>query len=298
MRHRTVALAIGLVLVTSTAHAQQPVCIPGTTVCGQVGPDGKIVVQPPPVTVTGQGQGQGQGQTPPVQLSGPSLQEQLAAWRLQWDAYFRWRAQLKIEIDLAVAARLRLEARAADLAVPDPYLSRPLSIPAADPSGVTFPRFSLGLLALCFGQWTGPGAPVYGGYCPSIRHRLGRIGIALDPSLTNVAEAGRQYLLFALRPGITYALVSGEGPLYGSELFLGAGGDAYVPFNTDYQTPRAFLGAHAALGVQWTGSTWAAGVDWRATVRGGVGPGDDEASRAMATFRAGTEARFWVAVEF
>ena len=298
MRPGSLALGLGLVLVASVAHAQQTVCIPGTTVCGQVGPDGKIVAQPPPVTVGGQAQGQGQGQSGPVQVAPPSYQEQLAAWRVQWDAYFQWRARLKLEIDLAVAAKLRAEARAADLAVPDSYLSRPLSIPPADDSGVRFPRFSLGLLAACFGHWTGPGAPVYAGYCPSIRHRLGKVGVAFDPSLTNVSEAGRQYLLFGLRPAVTYALLAGEGPLFGSELFVRAGGDVYLPFNTDFQTPRAFLGAHAGLGAQWTSSTWAVGVDWRATVRGGVGPGDDEPSRAMATFRAGTEARFWVAVEF
>lgn len=297
MRAFPFALAVAVALAAAPALAQQTTCIPGTSICGQIGPDGKIVVQPPPVSVQGQGTAQGQGQVP-VQVAPPSWQEQLAAWRLQWDVYLKWRAQLKLQVDLDVAVRLHAEAHAADLAVPDPYLSRPLQIPGPVVPDVRFPRMSLGLLAFCFGQWAGPGAPVYAGYCPSIRYRLGKVAIALDPSLTNVAEAYRQYLLFAVRPDVTYALLAGESELLGSELFVRGGADVYLPFNTDYETPAAFLGAHAGVGAQITGSTWAFGVDWRATLRGGVGPGTDAGSRAMAELRAGTEVRGYVTVEF
>ncbi len=301
MRAPALVLAAAVALAAAPALAQQVTCIPGTSVCGQVGPDGKIIVAPPPVgvqgqgTVQGQGQGQGQGQ---VQVAPPSWQEQVAKWRLQWDAYFRWRAQLKVQVDIDVAARLHAEAHAADLAVPDPYLHRPLSIPGPSVPDVHFPRMSLGLLGFCFGHWVGEGAPVYAGYCPSIRYRLGRLAIALDPSLTDVDEANRQYVLFAVRPDVTYAILAGSGETLGSELFVRGGGDVYFPFDTDYETPAAFLGAHAGIGAQITGATWAFGMDWRATLRGGVSPGTDPASRAMADFRAGTEVRAYVTVEF
>ena len=311
MRTRAALATTALALcVASPALAQNVVCLPGTSICGEIGPDGKIVVKPPPATVQGptlQGNGQTSTQTGPVVVSGPSYQEQLATWRLQWDAYIKWRADLRAQIDLDVSLKLHAEARAADLAVPDPWASRPLIIPTDSMGGGRygagegsryFPRFSLGLLALCFGHWTGPGAPVYGGWCPSIRYRFGALAIGFDPSLMSVAEAGRSSMLFGLRPDVTYAVVAGAGQHFGSELFVRGGLDAYLPFDSDFATPSAYLGAHVGIGAQATADLWAFGVDWRATLRGGVNPGADQTSRDMATLRVGTEARLYVAVEF
>ncbi|MBK8215090.1 MAG: hypothetical protein IPK71_15230 [Myxococcales bacterium] len=290
---------VAVATTSGSASADVPGCVPGTPFCAQWGPAGpQVIVRPPPVQGGMQGGG-GAGAHGQAQAQAQARAALEAQWRAEWDAYLAWRANIAVQVDVSVRARLQAQARAALSRTPDPYAMRPLYVPPPTYPDVTFPRLSLGLLGLCFGHFLGDTAAVYAGYCPSVRYRVGALAIALDPAMLAVEEARVPYGAFALRPGVTYALVRGRNETWGSELYVSAGLDVYVP--TGPRRPSAaFFGAHGGLGVQATDGTWVFGAEWRLTSRVAFEPallGDGTATNVSA-FRLGSEARFFVGFEF
>lgn len=220
---------------------------------------------------------------------------------MEWQAYLTWRAQLSARIDINVRARLQAQARFELGRTPDPYASRPLYIPGPTYPRITFPRLGLGLLAPCVGHYVGDTAAVYAGYCPSIRYRLGTLGIALDPAIVTVREAGVPYGMVGLRPGITYALVEGHHETWGSEFYASAGLYGYLTLGSREPSAGSFWGGYAGLGVQATGDLWTFGVEWRALTRSAFEPsylGGAGAGPSVASFRLGSETRVYIGIEF
>lgn len=288
---------VALAVTSGRASADVPGCVPGTPFCAQWGPTGpQVIVRPPPVQGGAQAGGGAHAQAQAQANARAALEAQ---WRAEWDAYFAWRASLGVQVDASVRARLQAQARADLARTPDPYAMRPLYVPPPTYPDVTFPRLSLGLVGLCFGHFLGDTAAVYAGYCPSVRYRVGALAIALDPAMLAVEEARVPYGAFALRPGVTYAILRGRNETWGSELYVSAGLDVYVP--TGPRRPSAALfGAHGGLGVQLTDGTVALGVEWRLTSRVGFEPSvlGDGSGTNVSSFRLGSEARFFVGLEF
>jgi hypothetical protein len=289
---------IAAALVPGRASADVPGCVPGTPFCAQWGPTGpQVVVRPPPVQGGAQAGGGAQAQAQAQAHARAALEAQ---WRAEWDAYLAWRAQVGVQVDASVRARLQIQARAALARTPDPYAMRPLYVPPPSYPDVTFPRLSLGLVGFCVGHFLGDTAAVYAGYCPSVRYRLGALGIAVDPAMLAVEEARVPYGMFALRPGVTYAVVRGRYETWGSELYATAGLDVYVPTGPRRPSAPAFFGAHAGLGAQLTDGTVAMGVEWRLTSRVAFEHAvlGDGSGTSVSAFRLGSEARFFVGFEF
>ena len=287
MGPRFKAAVAGLVatLVAETSSAQI-VCVPGKGCSVEVKPP-PVQWQPPPV----QAGGGAQTQIPSTHVN-PQWEAELAR-RARWEAYFSWRAKIELEARARLNARffidqMKYEARLA----PDPYASQsaPYFMPPGD-RRVKFPRVDLGLLALCFGMYSGPGDPIYLGYCPALRLRLNRRwGIAFDPAIVTSRYANLSFGMVGLRPGVQLSFLQGKQKSTASHAYAVAGLDVWLPYAED-ATPSAFLGGHAGVGAMISDGRWGIGFEVRGLVRGGVGNQDDPTASAMSTFRVGFEGR-------
>jgi hypothetical protein len=280
------ALVALLVTGVSSVAAAQLVCLPGQG-C-------RVVVAPPPLTY----------QPPPATWQGPQVQVNPAAqaqaqWqaeierRARWDAYFTWRAQVWASAQASIDVQpyvepLKYQARL----TPDPLAYSSAGYAAPGGSYVSFPRAEIGFLAVCVGAYSGPGSPMYAGYCPAVRFRFNaRWAAALDPAFVTAPYDERSFGMFGVRPGVEYSFAHGRRDLAASHAYAVGGLDLWFPTTGGATTPTAFLGAHLGLGAMISGGRWGFGAETRALVRGGVGNGDDAYARAMSTVRVGFEVR-------
>jgi hypothetical protein len=290
------ALALVFVMLASSASFAQPklVCKPGQGCKIEITPP-PVQWQPPPV----QGQGQVQVPTPgPVQID-PSI-EANAKWkaelerRARWEAYFKWRAEVEATARARIDVRgeidkLKWEARR----TPDPYLT--MAAPSyGTPSDdrVRFPRIDMGLLAFCYGAYSGPGKPMYLGYCPAFRLRITRVfGVAFDPAIVSSQYDGLSFGMVGLRPGIQLSFAQGKRSIAASNAYAVAGLDVWFPFSSDGAAPLIFLGGHVGLGAMISSGRWGIGFEVRGLVRGGFGDQESAVAREMSSFRVGFEGR-------
>ncbi len=297
MGPRFIAAASGLLalLLAETSSAQpQLVCVPGKGCSVEVKPP-PVQWQPPPVQGQAGGQVGGGGQVP-LPTPGPSQWELEAARRARWEAYFDWRAKIRLEAQARINARVYIDQMKIEAArTPDPYLSQPAPYFATPGDRrVKFPRVDVGFLGLCFGAYSGPGDPNYFGYCPAIRVRLNRrLGIAFDPAVVSAEYDDLSFGMVGLRPGVEITLVQGKRKLAASHLYAVTGLDVWLPFSED-ATPPVFLGGHAGLGAMLSDGRWGIGFEVRGLVRGGLGNQDDPTAHAMSSFRVGFEGRLQV----
>lgn len=291
---RLLASLAGLLVtgIPSIATAQL-VCAPGQG-C-------RVVVAPPPATWQPP---PASWQPPPTTWQGPQVKvdpaiQAQATWqaeidrRARWDAYFSWRAQVWASAQAsgnmqAYIEPLKYQARL----TPDPLAYSGAGYGTPGPDYVSFPRVDIGFLAICVGAYSGPGSPMYAGYCPAVRFRFNaRWAVALDPAFVTAPYDERAFGMFGLRPGVEYAFAHGRRDLAASRAYAVGGFDLWLPTTGGATTPTAFLGAHLGLGAMISSGHWGVGVETRALVRGGVGNADDGYARAMSTFRVGFEVR-------
>lgn len=289
MSARLLATLTGLLVMgISSVAAAQIVCLPGQGCKVQVTPP-PLTWQPPPATWHG----------PPVQVQvDPAIQAQ-ANWqaelarRARWEVYFSWRAQVWASAQASINVQghvdsLKYQARQ----VPDPlaYSSGGSMMPGNDYA--KFPRVDIGFLSVCFGAYSGPGSPMYVGYCPALRFRFNsRWSAALDPAFVSSIHDDRSFGMFGLRPGVGFSFAHGRRDTTASHAYAVAGFDLWLPTTGGATTPTAFLGAHVGLGAMIESGHWGIGVETRALVRGGVGNQDNAYTREMSTVRVGFEVR-------
>lgn len=287
---------LGLLLAEASSAQPQVVCVPCKGCSVEVKPP-PVQWQPPPVQGQAGGQVGGGGQVP-LPTPGPSQWEIEAARRARWEAYFEWRAKIRLEAEAKakINARLYIDQMKIEAArTPDPYLSQPAPYFATPGDRrVKFPRVDVGFLGLCFGAYSGPGDPNYFGYCPAIRVRLNRrLGIAFDPAVVSAEYDDLSFGMVGLRPGVEITLVQGKRKLAASHLYAVTGLDVWLPFSED-ATPPVFLGGHAGVGATISSGRWGVGFEVRGLVRGGLGNQDDPTAHAMSSFRVGFEGRLQV----
>lgn len=286
------ALAGLAVTGISSVAAAQLVCTPGQG-CKVVVAPPPLTYQPPPV------QWQpppATWQAPPVTID-PSIQAQ-AKWqaeidrRARWDAYFSWRAQVWASAQAsgnmqAYIEPLKYQARM----TPDNLAYSGASYGLPSNSYVSFPRIEIGFLAVCFGIYSGSGAPTYIGYCPALRLRVSsRWAVALDPAYVSARHDDRGFGMFGLRPGVEFTFAQGRRDTTASRGYAVAGFDLWLPTTSATLTPTAFLGGHLGLGAMLSGNHWGIGFETRALVRGGVGA-EHSIAQAMSSVRLGFELR-------
>lgn len=284
-----VLLAFALVLGARAAQAQAP-CLPPWCIELKTPTVG---VESPPVG----------GLTPGVDLNAEARRR--AEIDAAWSGYVAWEAQLRLEVraslEASVRARLRAEAAAAARLTPDPYMAMrpPITLPYIPPAP-QFPRMEVGLLALCFGAWTGPGSPRHGGYCPPVRVRFDeRWTLALDPSVLAMHHDARGFSTLGLHPALLYSFAHGVRSYAESHAYVRAGADVWIPVYELQRTPDAFAGGHAGVGVTSAGSGLFVGSELRALVRTGIGDEPVPAGETkMSTLRAGFEVRFGFGFSF
>lgn len=289
MSHRFIAILSAL-LVTIFAEASfaQLVCTPGKG-C-------KIEMTPPPVQWTPPsvgGQVGGQGHIDPSVQANAQWQAELAR-RARWEAYFSWRAQVEASARLSINARIyidRLKWQVRGTADPYAAMPAPYYQPPSD-AYVRFPRLDMGLLAFCYGAYTGPGDPMYLGYCPAFRYRMNRRwGIAFDPAIVSSQYEDFSFGMVGLRPGVQFSFAQGKRDVTASNAYAVAGLDVWLPFSKDELTPSVFLGGHVGVGAMISGGRWGFGFEVRGLARGGLGNQDNEVAHAMSSFRVGFEGR-------
>jgi hypothetical protein len=284
-----------LVMGISSVASAQLVCIPGQGCKVQVSPP-PVQWQPPPVTV----------QPPPVSWQSPQVQVQVdpavqaqLAWkaelerRARWEAYFSWRQDVWVNAQSMSNMREQIAPfKYAAYQTPDPLAgsSASFGLPAND--YVKFPRLDIGVLAVCYAAYSGPGSPMYVGYCPAVRFRFNsRWGVALDPAMVTSIHDRRPFGTFGLRPGVEHTFAQGRRGTSASRGYAVAGFDLWFPTSGGATTPTAFLGGHLGLGAVIESGHFGFGFETRALVRGGVGNQDNTRTAEMSTFRVGFEVR-------
>lgn len=291
MRARLLAFITGLLsLSLSSVAAAQFGCLPGQGCKVQVTPP-PMTWHPPPVT----------WQPPPVTWQSPQVQVNPVdlAWkaelerRARWEAYFSWRQQVWDRGQASVNVQAQVDSfKYLARQVPDQLASSSKYFGVPGNNYVSFPRLGIGLLPFCFGAYSGPGSPMYFGYCPELRFRFNaRLGVALDPAFVSSTYNDRSFGMFGLRPGIEYSFAHGRRDTTPSHAYVVTGFDLWLPTTGGATTPTAFLGGHAGLGARVEGGHVGASIETRALVRSGVGNHDDGFAREMSTFRVGFEVR-------
>lgn len=252
----------------------------------------------------------GQTQTPTVTVQTPGVDVNAEARRraevdAQWRGYVAWessmRVQIRASLEAGVRARIHAEASAAARLTTDPYMGvrPPVTLPYIPPEP-DFPRMEVGLLAFCFGAWTGSNSPMHAGYCPPVRVRFDeRWTLALDPSVLAFHEGAYDFSTLGFHPAILYSFAHGVRSQAESHAFVRAGADAWFPVYELERTPDAFAGGHAGVGVTAAGGGIFVTTELRGLLRAGIGsepvpPGEAR----MSTLRAGFEVRFGFGFSF
>lgn len=246
----------------------------------------------------------GSAQTPPVTVQTPGVDVNAEARRraeidAQWRGYVAWeasmRVQLRASIEAGVRARIHAEASAAARLAPDPYLALrpPVTLPYIPPEP-DFPRMEVGLLAFCFGAWTGSDSPMHAGYCPPVRLRIDeRWTVALDPSVLAFHHGAHDFSTIGFHPAVLYSFAHGVRSQAESHAYFRAGADAWFPVYELDRTPDAFAGGHAGIGVTSAGDGLFVNTELRGLLRAGIGDEPVPAGEVrMSTLRTGFEVRF------
>jgi hypothetical protein len=293
MRRRILPLVLASASVLSARYASaQAPCVPPFCIEGKTPTVGGSA-QTPPGTV----------QTPGVDVNAEARRR--AEIDAQWNAYLAWeasmRVQLRASIEAGVRARIHAEANAAARLTPDPYMAiRPPVTPPYIPPEPGFPRMEVGLLAFCFGAWTGPDSPFHAGYCPPVRLRFDeRWALALDPSVLAFHHGSYNFSTVGFHPAVLYSFAHGVRSQAESHAYLRAGADAWFPVYELERTPNAFAGGHVGIGVTSAGGGIFVNTELRGLVRAGIGSEPVPSGEVrMSSIRAGFELRFGFGFSF
>lgn len=297
MRHILLAVltALALLLGSDRAHAQQscPFGVPWCT----IGPDGRVIIQPPSQGggASAGGSAGGQVAPPPVVIDpNIALQAELAA-RARWDAYFAAEAAARASIRARVSAELHANWRLRWRATANPYAT--VAPPRFSGGGTNtgMPSLAAAPLGFCAGVWTGPGSPTHAGYCPTLRAGLtDSLALELSPSWFTNSYAHRNYGSLNLHPGLLWVFLQGRYQSgMGAHAYLRGGLDAWIPYTGGQMTPDGFFGGDLGIGVQAMGSGVGGGVELRAQTRRGFGAAS-EIAETMSSWRAGMELRIFL----
>ncbi|RYE89735.1 MAG: hypothetical protein EOO75_11320, partial [Myxococcales bacterium] len=263
------AVALAGALLTSDSQAQSgcPWGIPWCT----VGPDGKVVVTPPPAsTSTGGGVGAGAGAQHSGGVYAPAYNPQIELqMRARWDLYLKARADLRLQVRARVEAEVHEQWRQRWRQSPDPHAGRDYGGGGGSSADLGVPAFSFA--PLCYGLWFGPVPSTYVGLCPFVRIGLTEsLALEIGASVFVHDIQDGTYGSAHLHPALLWSFVEGTyASGKGAHGYLRAGLDAGLPWGADGRTPGLFTGAEVGIGFESLGGSVGAGVELRGQVRRG-----------------------------
>jgi hypothetical protein len=316
------------VLQTPALAQTTPQCVPGTNLCyqnGKVVVQGQVPVPIPEVRVKTQAELDAEARArldaeararldaeARVRLDAEArarldaearYADQQNAWRIQWDAYLRWR----MEVKASVRAELYARAVAYAQTFPDPFLGVPSPISSTiveeEDNTPSFRDVSIGLFAACSYHLSGSGAPLGAGTCPSLAFRIDESWtVHAEVSVTAMnqqARAGSVTSVFGMHPALSYNLLHRRyGEYSGLTVYARGGLDWQFPLINLSEHPGSYGGMHAGLGLLTTHNQMSFGLELRAITRLGLGQRDDGPAREASTFRAGGLLRATMNFEF